>query len=77
MARDLIKDNPNPSVPSNGNAAEINQLRADHIALRAAFAIVCAKLDLDAGVTDVNYGALGAPAAMTSTGITINGVAPV
>jgi hypothetical protein len=77
MARDLIKDNPHPSAPSNGNAAEINQLRADLVALRAAYAILLAKLDLDGGVTDVNYAALATPAAMTSTGITINGAAPV
>lgn len=42
-------------------------LRADNLATRAALAVIAAKLDADAGVTDVNYAALGLPAAMQTT----------
>lgn len=35
--------------------AIIENLQAEHAALKTAFNVVVAKLNLDAGVTDVNY----------------------
>lgn len=40
---------------------------SDNIALRAALVAVTAKLDLDAGVTDVNYASLCNPPALKGT----------
>lgn len=41
--------------------------QADLAALRAAIVAITAKLDLDGGVTDVNYGTLCNPAALKVT----------
>jgi hypothetical protein len=49
--------------------AAYNKLQADYAALRTKFVAVLAKLDLDAGVTDVNYASLHTPAAATSAQI--------
>ncbi len=43
----------------------LNAALADLTALRASFLLLTAKLDLDAGVTDVNYAATTNPAALT------------
>jgi hypothetical protein len=43
----------------------LNAAQTDLAALRAAIIGVNAKLDADAGVTDVNYGSLWNPAALT------------
>lgn len=48
----------------------INALRADRAALVAKDAAVLAKLDAEVGVTDVNYAALGTPAAPTAGALT-------
>lgn len=45
----------------------LNSLLADVTALRTAFVALTAKLDADAGVTDVNYAATCDPAALTTT----------
>lgn len=42
---------------------ELDMLRAELNDLRTKYAVVLAKLDLDAGVTDTNYAALGGLAA--------------
>jgi hypothetical protein len=42
---------------------EFNLLRAELDNLRTQYAVVLAKLDADAGVTDTNYAALGVLAA--------------
>jgi hypothetical protein len=44
-------------------ALELDLLRAELNDLRTKYAVVLAKLDLDAGVTDTNYAALGGLAA--------------
>lgn len=46
---------------------ELATLRAELDDLRTKYAAVLAKLDLDAGVTDTNYGATGALATATFT----------
>lgn len=54
----------------------INKLVDDVETLRAALNATCAKLDLDAGVTDTNYAALAAvttAATMTAPKVAING----
>lgn len=43
----------------------LTAVAVDLAALRASFVALTAKLDLDAGVTDTNYGALTNPAANT------------
>lgn len=45
-------------------ATALREIADDLAALRTAFVAVLAKLDLDAGVTDVNYAALHTPAAL-------------
>ena len=42
-------------------------LLADLTALRTAHVVLAAKLDADVGVTDINYGALTNPVALTIT----------
>lgn len=44
-------------------AVELDLLRAELNDLRTKYAVVLAKLDLDGGVTDTNYAALGGLAA--------------
>lgn len=44
---------------------ELDTVKADLVAIRAAMAALLAKLDLDATVTDTNYAATCAPAAST------------
>jgi hypothetical protein len=46
---------------------ELDQLRAELDDLRTKYAATLAKLDADAGVTDANYGSLGALAAKQFT----------
>ncbi len=50
--------------------AQYNALLADHTALRASNAILLAKLDADAGVTDTTYVSLASPAAATAAAVT-------
>ena len=45
----------------------LEAVQADLAALRASFVALTAKLDLDAGVTDVNYASLTNPAALKTT----------
>lgn len=47
-------------------AALFTDVLADLAALRAALVLVTAKLDLDVGVTDANYGSLCNPAALVT-----------
>lgn len=42
-------------------------VQADLTALRASFLLLTAKLDVDAGVTDVNYASLTNPATLQTT----------
>lgn len=44
----------------------LTNVLADLTALRAAHLLLTAKLDLDGGVTDVNYASLTNPAALTT-----------
>lgn len=50
-------------------AAEMDSLRAELNDIRTKYAAVLAKLDLDAGVTDTNYGTTGALAAAQFTAL--------
>jgi plasmid maintenance system antidote protein VapI len=50
---------------------------ADLTAIRAAIVAITAKLDADAGVTDVNYAATCDPAALTITTIAATNVATI
>jgi len=55
---------------TQNNQNDINQLTAvlnDLTALRAAFVALTAKLDADAGVTDINYASTLDPAALETT----------
>jgi hypothetical protein len=49
---------------------QLNNVIADNVATRAKLATLLAKLDADAGVTDVNYASTQTPAAATATAVT-------
>lgn len=51
---------PMDDLSKNALRILINSLRTDVATLRTNFAVVTAKLDADATVTDTNYGALSA-----------------
>lgn len=48
-------------------ATTLREIADDLAALRAAIVAITAKLDLDAGVTDVNYASTCNPAALKTT----------
>ena len=52
---------------------QVNALVADLAALRTQYNAVMTKLDADAGVTDTNYNATRAMAAMTAAAVTTLG----
>lgn len=51
----------------NNTKQVLEAFQADIAALRASLVAVTAKLDADAGVTDVNYGTLCNPPALKAT----------
>lgn len=59
------------ALNGKNDAKELRRLFADLLAdvtaLRTAHVVLAAKLDADVGVTDINYGALTNPVALTIT----------
>jgi hypothetical protein len=69
MANQSVKQRANSmSNHRDGEAVRfiLTNVQADLAALRASFVLLTAKLDADAGVTDVNYGILTNPAALST-----------
>jgi len=76
MPRSISAENLDPAVKRvlRDMALDIKALVADAAALRASIVAITAKMDADAGITDVNYASTTNPVANTATSATITGV---